>query len=465
MADQMRGDHAGFAGHSYVQTPHLDRLASRGAVFEQVFAQAPICGPSRACIFSGRYVHEHGVWWNGVPIRKDEPLLPEIFRDAGYRTTMAGKLHLAPAQRSFGFEHRELHEELLLDELDLDAYENFLAGRAGPEESTEWFSTTSGVGVCGMDAGLEETFWVADNTCALLEEAGDDPFFHYASFVRPHSPYNPLPEFLDLYRGAAVDAPPFSTGEWEQVPPRVRATAESWGWDELKPKDFQEVRRHYAALCSQVDAGVGKILQTLEATGLADSTLVVFMSDHGDFIGEHGLLYKEHLYDGALHVPLVIAEPGRRRPMRYAGLVETIDVMPTVLELAGVPDPSPGSGRSLVPVLENPARVHREHVLSEWVTHCVNENGKQVREACVDPCVTSVRTDQWKYMHYHGEPGELYDLAADPLERMNRFGEEKTQSVVRDLRNRMPRHLLEASALPDRGKGNPYFQRRLNTTD
>ena len=187
MVDQMRGDCAGFMGHPVVKTSNLDRLAGESVVFENTFAQSPLCGPSRTCLFTGRYVHEHGVWWNGVPYRAGFPLLPEILRQAGYYTSIVGKLHYAPPRHDFGFDVKELHEECLLDGTDLESYEQFLqssdpAGAASASESTEWLNEVSGLGICRMDERREESRWVADRTCRFLKSQPRNPFFLFSSF-------------------------------------------------------------------------------------------------------------------------------------------------------------------------------------------------------------------------------------------------------------------------------------------
>ena len=469
MVDQMRGDCAGFAGHPLVRTPHLDALASRSVVFDRAFTQSPLCGPSRVCLFTGKYVSDHGVWWNGVPLPPDETLLPALLRDAGYQTAIIGKLHFAPPGLSYGFDHAELHEELLLDELGLDAYDRFLAERnppaQGPSPSTQWTNPVSGVGICHMPEELEETRWVADRTCAFLRERVASPFFLFASFIRPHSPYNPLPRFAEPYTDADIAPPPFIPQEWDRVPPRVRATAESWGWDALQPHDFAEVRRHYYGLCSQIDESVGRILKCLQEQGLADDTVVVFGSDHGDFLGEHGLLFKEHLYEGSLHVPLIIHDPrSNGRPARCNSLTETVDIMPTLLELADLPAPPGLRGRSLCPALADPQHQHRSHVFGEWTTHCVNARVREVLDACTETHTAYVRTDRWKYIHYIGEPGELYDLEADPDERDNLYTETGLSAVKDEMEALLPDGLKTSQTLPPPGSDNPYLKEKLTTT-
>ena len=203
MVDQMRGDCAGYMNHPIVQTPQLDRLAARSVVFEKAFVQAPLCAPSRTCHFTGRYVHEHGVWWNGIHFtRSKQHLLPELLQKAGYHTSLIGKLHFSPPQNDFGFDHKLLHEEVLLNGTDLNVYEKFLKSQNPPAKgasaSTVWSIRKAGVGICHMPEELEETRWVADRTCDFLKKQQSAPFFLYTSFIRPHTPYNPLPRYAEL---------------------------------------------------------------------------------------------------------------------------------------------------------------------------------------------------------------------------------------------------------------------------
>ena len=475
-ADQMRADCAGFMGHPLVQTPNLDALASRGMVFGNAFAQSPICTPSRTCLFTGRYVHAHGAWWNGVPMSGERSLLPEILRQAGYHTGLIGKLHFNPQDRSYGFNHRELHEERLPTELS--AYDRFLEAQlklGGTRETdlfaghgsapyTEWSHRAASVGLCKLPEHVEETRWCADRACAFLREQTDSPFFLYASFIRPHSPYNPLPDFAALYEDADISPPPFSREEWDLAPPRIRATARSWGWDKLGPEDFSEVRRHYYALCSQADHNVGRILQALDAQGLADSTLVVFASDHGDFLGEHGLLYKEHLWDGALHVPLIIYDPRRKdNALIYSGLVETIDVMPTLLALLGLPASTEIQGKSLTPIMENPDQVHRDAVFAEFASYSVNKGVHDILRVSKHPDIVSIRTDRWKYIHYVDEDGELYDIREDPGEQRNLFRDPDVRPVREALTSRLLNWRIASGDRTEPQRENSYFGSLLGT--
>jgi len=310
-----------------------------------------------------------------------------------------------------------------------------------------------------MDESTEETRWVADRACALLREQTDQPFFLHASFIRPHSPYNPLPRFAKLYEDVAIDAPPFSREEYDRLPARIRVTADSQGWDKLTSEDFVEMRRHYYALCSQVDENVGRILSCLDEQGLTESTIVVFAADHGDFVGQHGWFGKSHLWDGSLHVPLVICDPRRAGcALRCRGLVETIDVMPTLLDLLGIAIPHAVQGKSLIHVMDEPERRHRDAVFAEFASYSVHRGVHEVLAAGVDPNTVSVRTDQWKYVHYVDEAGELYDLRNDPAERWNLFDNTSAQPIRDALRQQLLTWLIRSNDNSAPERSNSYFR-------
>lgn len=461
MVDQMRGDTLGYAGHPIVRTPNLDALAERGVAFERVFAQSPLCTPSRTCLFTGRYVHGHGAWTNGVPISREATLLPEYLRQNGYDTTMVGKLHLFPTDRDHGFDHKELHEERL--DPAQSGYGAFLdkKGHKGgfPGAMTEW--DTRPVGICRMAEEIEETRWVADRTVSLLQDRSESkqPFFLYSSFLRPHSPFNPLERFARMYDDVEIEAPPFDPSDWDRLPVRVRRYAETKGFDKIAEAEWIKMRKHYYALCTQVDASIGIILEGLEASGLADDTIVVFASDHGEYAGDHGMHGKGHLWDSALHVPFILYDPSNPGDgLRYTGLTELIDIVPSLLDLVGLDTPESVQGRSVIPSIRNGERHHRDAVFAEMVTHTNIPNIYDLLDVCPEPYMVSVRTDRWKYIHYANEVGELYDLEHDPHERHNRFGETETQPVVQEMRFRILDWMMTSNGFSEPDRGNPYMK-------
>ena len=461
MVDQMRGDTLGTMGHPIVKTPNLDAFAERGVLFERTFAQCPLCTPSRASLFTGRYVHGHGAWTNGVPISREATLLPEYLRRSGYDTAMVGKLHQFPTHDDHGFNYKELHEERL--DPAQSAYASFLQreGETGgfPGAQTEWHNRP--IGICRMKEEFEETRWVADRTIAMLNDRckSDQPFFLYSSFLRPHSPFNPLERFARMYDDVEIDSPHFEPSEWNRQPIRVRRYAETKAFDQISTEDWIQIRKHYYALCSQVDASIGAILDALDASVFADDTLVVFASDHGEYMGDHGMHGKGHLWDSVLHVPLILYDPTHPgEGLRYTGLTELIDIVPTILDIVGLDIPVDIQGKSVVPAMYGEARSHRDAVFAEMVTHTNIPNIYDLLDVCPEPYMVSVRTDGWKYIHYADEAGELYNLKKDPGERWNRFGQTETEGIVSELRHRILDWMLETNGFSTPDRENPYMQ-------
>ena len=459
MVDQMRADCLGMMGNSAVQTPNLDALAHRGVAFENVFAQFPICTPSRASIFTGRYVHSHGAWCNGVPISREAILLPEYLRDCGFDTSIIGKLHLFPQESDHGFNYRELHEEHLDD--SLSGYVDFLNrnGQKGglPGNQTDWQNKP--IGICTMDEPYEETRWVANRARNWMREIRKEnqPFFLYSSFLRPHSPYNPLERFARMYDDTKIDPPAFDSEEWDRIPPRHRMYAESKDFNHTS-EEWTQLRLHYYALCTQVDESVGALLQALEDTGLAEDTLVLFTSDHGDYVGDHGLYGKGHPWDSAIHVPLIVYDPtDPGNGVRYPGLVESIDILPSVLDLVGLDIPQAVQGKSFMPAVRGEVEEHRSAVFSETVTHTNAQDVGPLFSVCPERHLITIRTKRWKYIHYVDEPGELYDLDSDPGERRNLIGLPEMTDTIATLRNRILDWTVQSSGFSAPDINNSYL--------
>lgn len=474
MVDQMRADALGFMGNGIVRTPNLDALAERGVVFERAMSQCPLCTPARASLFTGRYVHSHGAWWNGMPVTGDRTLMPEIMMNAGYDTAVIGKLHLHPTDASHGFDHKELHEERL--EPELSAYGAFLAdhGYEGktPRDFTEWENRITGI--CRMPEELEETRWVADRTDAYLanrSEGDDRPFFLFSSFLRPHTPFNPLPRFAELYRGVDVGPPAFTEEERVNLPPRIRTLAEVKGWDRFTTDDWIQMRKYYYALCTQVDEAVGRVLESLERHGYAEHTVIVFTTDHGEFAGDHALIGKGHPWETAVHVPLLVYDPeSKTGATRVRDLVELVDVMPSLLDLLEIETPDTVQGRSFADLIkanrsDGAGATTRRYAFSESMTHSIDAQANRVLEACGHPYLISVRSDRYKYIRYTDEPGELYDLESDPDERNNLFGAPGTGEIVSEHESAILDWLVRTNDFQRPVRGNTYFSGWFDSLD
>jgi arylsulfatase len=473
MVDQMRADMVGYDGNNIVQTPYIDGLAARSTIFERAYSQCPLCTPSRASLFTGRYMRGHGAWWNGMPISGTHVLLPELLRAQDYKTAIIGKLHLNPTAAEHGFDHKELHEERLEDELS--SYGRFLEknGCPGrfPRSFTEWDFVPTGI--CHMPEEIEETRWVADRTDEYLRQARsaanrvadlDRPFFLFSSFIRPHSPYNPLPRFDSLYEGVGIPLPPFAADEYETLPPRIREFEAIKGWDKFSPEEWLLLRRRYYALCSQVDDGVGRVLESLERYGFSDNTVVIFTSDHGDFVGDHGIMGKGHPWESALRVPLIVYDPDvDKSPVRMTDLVELVDVMPSLLDALDIDVPDCVQGKSFLPSIREARagvtdrRPHRDVAIAETVTHSIDDQVFRVLDACENRYLISIHSERYHYIRYTNEIGELYDLETDPDERKNLFQIPEYSPVVVELEKRILDWFVTTDEFQTPDPDNSYF--------
>lgn len=377
--DQQRWDAIGAAGNPEIQTPNLDRLAGSGTRFSHHFVQNPVCMPSRASFLSGQYPETLGLSRMGVPLPEDSWLLPRYLGAYGYRRANIGKLHALPhANRDhrlphphFGFDHLEISDEPGPYE---DAYRAWVRAIAPeyldaislglPPSATVWQRTmgmTDGilhprerfpkraVPFPGPD-DLTHTAFVSERTRAFIAQQGEQPWLCIAGFYSPHSPWIVPRRYLDLYDPATLTLP-------------LDAARKPFG-DDLSNRDSLDVARSddelrsathgYYAMVSEVDDHVGRILAELDARGLADDTMVIFTSDHGEWLGKYGRYGKGHPADDAVsRVPLLIRHPGiagAQLPV-VDTIVEAVDVLPTILDAAAIPIPPALQGQSLLPLL------------------------------------------------------------------------------------------------------------------
>lgn len=477
MADQLRYDCVGANGNRIIKTPHLDRLAEQSANFSNAFVQAPVCVPSRASFFTGRYPHSHRNRVNYTPLAASEVLLPARLKAAGYRTAIVGKSHLyyhypptAEEARLTGFELVDLHDGVpftdpwsayaqwrqVNDPLRNIPYRRLARTvpqlRAGlPAGANPWRAA--------IDECFTDTSWTGLRTRERLKELAADgqPFFLFCSFWKPHSPYEVSVPFDSMYSDVEIPLPESETLETiGKLPPPLqklilRGKKPEYDMDRAQ---LQWLYRSYYGTVSHLDREVGLILDALKEAGIDDNTLVVFTSDHGDQLLEHGLTGKNVFFEASIHVPLMICWANRVRPGRYDALVESVDVLPTLLELAGLPEPENCQGRSLLPICSDSRRAAetRDAVFSENVIPEVITSGnldfsfakgagvKGVRH----PDAKMVRTRRWKYIYYPDGYEELYDMQNDPHERQNLAADPARKLIVDDLRQRLLNWLITA---------------------
>ena len=470
MTDQQRYDCVGANGNKIIQTPNLDRLAAGAANFSRAYIQAPVCVPSRASFFNGRYAHAHRNRVNYTPIKADEVLLPALLQQAGYRTGLVGKLHLyyrypptsAEAGR-IGFDRVEMHDGVRFT----DRWSDYVTWRNArdPLKQIHYRALAAEVpklagrlpaGTNPFRAAIDEEFtdttWTGQRARAFLRDfAGrDDPFFLFASFWKPHSPFEVPKPFDSLYNDIDIPLPkPETLEEIRRLPPPLvklilRGSSPPYDMDRRR---LEWIYRSYYGAITHIDREVGLILATLAETGQENETIVVFCSDHGDQLLEHGLMGKNVFFEASTRVPLVMRYPPRIKPQQYDNLVETIDVLPTLLDLAGVPQPYHCHGRSLVPLVgdarqgwQNREAVFSENIIPEIITagsmDFQFEKGKGVK-GIRHPDAKMVRTERWKYNYYPEGFAELYDLANDPLEQRNLAGEPEHRPIESEMKERI----------------------------
>ncbi len=424
--DQQRWDTIRSLGNEHIRTPHLDRLVASGVAFENAYCQSPICTPSRAGFLTGMYPSAvHGCMngndlWDGAA-----PLVTKTLADAGYDCGLAGKFHLSGAQgrieprvedgyRIFHWSHHP-HD----DWPEGHAYIDWLESKG-----KDYDSIYKRLGYIPTE--LHQTTWCADRAIDFMNESRSKPWLFSLNCFDPHSPFDPPQEWLDHYPEADMPGPLFRESDLAaqerlkdvafQRPPRRP--------EEMNAKSYQA---KYYAMIELIDHNVGRMLDALEESGQLRNTVVIFTSDHGETLGDHGLLLKGcRFYESLVHVPLVISWPGRfEEGLRSKALVELTDLAPTLLELAGLGVPGSMHGRPLTAILKgesSPAR-HREFVRSECYRAL----------AGVQSFGTMLRSERYKQVVYHGHGlGELFDLEADPGEFDNLWDDQRMAEVRHD---------------------------------
>jgi choline-sulfatase len=410
MADQLAAGVLPFYGGP-ADAPNLARLAEQSVVFDHAYCVAPLCAPSRAALLSGRLSSATGTYDNGAEFAASIPTVAHHLRARGYATCLAGKMHFIGPDQLHGFEER----------LTTDVYTaglDWIADWSLPlSERLPWYHDMSSV----LDAGVSEATLqldydeeVAFQSVRKLYDFGrarDRPFFFLVSFTHPHDPYEIPARYWDPYEGRAIPEPAVPPLPLDEHDAHSRRVLEMCGTDavEIDETLAARARRAYYAAVSYVDDKVGALLDAVAATGLADDTIIVFASDHGDMLGERGLWYKMTFFEDSARVPFFVYEPDRKTAARIEENVSLLDLLPTFVELAGetpVAPPDPRTGRSLVPLLHGDMLAPRP-VIAEYLA-----------EGARAPCVM-IKDGELKYIHSPIDPELLYDLSADPLELTN----------------------------------------------
>jgi arylsulfatase len=466
VTDQHRADHLGCYGNPIVRTPNIDRLAREGMVFTESYVANPVCMPNRASLFTGCYPKVHGVRENGIALRPGRLTLPEVLRRRGYATASFGKIHLAPfgtprgddCQDYESAECRERWEEggdlpvpyhglehvYLVGghghyafghyKKELDANHPGAFDKLQKEHALEPPTGALECWKASIPADLHYNSAIADKTIEYLGSRDRNrPFFVWCSFPDPHHPFSPPRPYCDLYAPESVPfAPTRREGEIDDLPPYVRACYEGRcetggsGGDisQVTDNHYREIHALTYGMISMVDDSIGRVVAALEAAGDLDGTVILFLSDHGDLMGDHWLIKKgPFLFRSLVRVPTIWRLPGAVRPgVRTSARVSAVDLMPTLMDMVGVPLPDGVQGRSYRRVLSGEAGAHRDWTYIEYDESYLTDRLRQIR------------SPEWSLTYYaNNDYGMLFDLSSDPGELHNLWDRPEYRSVKQDL--------------------------------
>ena len=419
----------GCAGHPVIQTPTLDQLADAGVRFTRAYSGNPVCIPARRSLMTGTTSRTHGDRCFAERLEMpDVPTLARTFREAGYQAYAVGKLHVYPQRSRIGFDDVMLHEESRHHlGLSADDYEQFLAeaGYPGQPGTHAMGNNTYTNRPWHLPEHCHPTNWMVRETCRYIRRRDPTrPAFWYVSFNHPHPPLAPLRDYLEMYRQLDVDQP--VVGDWaadrDALPYALRLRSQ----DAMRYNDDQiaAARRAFYALCTHIDHQIRLIIGTLREEGLLDDTIIALTCDHGDMLGNHGLWAKRVFYEWSANIPMIVVPAAGDRRLGHHRvddrLVELRDVMPTLLDLAGIRIPDTVEGISML------GDKRREYLFGE------------LDEA--DTATRMVHDGRWKLIYYAvGNRFQLFDVQGDPLETRDLADEPEHAP----LRERLTRILVE----------------------
>jgi arylsulfatase A-like enzyme len=482
MCDQLRNDYLSCYGHPVLKTPNIDALAARGVLFNRAYVQSPICGPSRMSTYTGRYVISHGSTWNGVPLKVGEYSLGDYLRPLGMRVAVTGKTHMTPDTEGMtrlgidpqsligvhvsqcGFEPYDRYDGVHPDGLrERPRYSDYLQSK-GYDGSNPWdrwaasgeddegrivsgFFMRHASRQARVEESDSETPYVTSRAMDFIAETGERPWCLHLSYIKPHWPYIAPAPYHNMY--GAADVIPALRSPNERVDPHPiyksfmnERVSRVFSRDDVR----ETVIPVYMGLIKQIDDQIGRLTEFLERQGRLKDTLIVFTSDHGDYLGDHWLGEKELFHDVSVRVPLIVVDPSpaadKARGTACDALVEMIDLAPTFLDVLGADIPHHRlEGRSILPLLrgESPSG-WRQYVISEY-DYSLRLARSDYDVPIQDCHMTMLADERWSYIYAPDFPPLLFDRQTDP----NEFTDLGRDSAHENVRQLMKRRLLEWS--------------------
>jgi choline-sulfatase len=419
-SDQHSFRFSGYAGHPLVQTPNLDRLAASGTVFESAYCGSPVCVPSRACLATGMYPSDSSSFCNSTVWDGSQPVWATYLQDAGYRCRAVGKLDLNDDFATGFDEIRTSHGHRHRPDIT-SLFRRPPIYRVGEREGVDGRSRVK-------RHSDEKT---AETAIEFIHSADSQPWATWVGFNQPHSPFIGLQKYYDLYPPDDIDMPREEDLEKQHLV--YQALRHFKRVANPIPEDrVRRARSGYYAMVTELDEYIGRLMDAVESAGQVENTIVIYTSDHGETLGEHGLWYKNNLFEDAAHIPLVVSGPGIPSGQRIDTIVSHVDLIATLLEWADAPPPEGLRGHSLTSLLGGDGQPHPGFAYTESHSEG-NVTGSYM-----------IRKEEWKYIYFTWYEPLLFNLKDDPGETRNRAEDPECQPILRELDD-----ILRAQVDPD----------------
>lgn len=476
MCDQLRQDYLSCYGHSTLSTPNIDSLAKRGVLFSNAYCQSPICAASRTSFYSGRYVSSHGVMGNNDAAHLDEVMIGDYLMPLGFRSAVVGKTHChknlaeitrlgidtdsdyAKASQTGGFEPFESHEGLYPDPIlpkNL-GYLDFLKRQGYPGPNPWDRCANSGIDAEGnrhsgwalrsakypaaIDEAHSETAYTTRRAMDFIDQAGNQPWCLHLSYIKPHWPIIAPAPYHNMYGSEDIQPVVCDRRELEYPHPVYQAFTQTKYSRSYARQDVRDtVIPVYMGLIRQIDDHLGRLFDFLRQRDLDGNTLIVFTTDHGDYLGDHWLGEKDLFHDVSAKVPMIIVDPREQadstRGKVNDAFIESVDILPSFVEFAG------GSvcrerveGRSLIPLLQGQEPEWRNYTISE-IDYSDRDPRRTLQLEPYQSRAIMVRNQQWKYIYHLAFRPQLFDLKTDPDELIDLGDNDKYRGICADMKD------------------------------
>ncbi len=449
MADQMGTHMANCYGNKDVIMPNIDFLAENGIILKNNYIQSPVCMPSRISIFTGKYPSACGMTRNGIPMRDDEITLPYTLKMAGYNTSAFGKLHfrnecisMNPIEGNkcefdsessyFGFETVRLtaegfhgpYERYVKDKFP--QYADIVLNQHNPVNMQ--INNVADGWILDAPKEAMQTYWIADKTIDYINQQDDKPFFTVCSFPDPHHPFCALREYYELYKDVKLEQRKTPFLNKEDVAKEVYNQYKSSNYSSYSEEEWEQIRKIAYAKITFIDDQIGRIIKAVKEKGFEDNTIFIFTTDHGEMLGEHNMLYKgAYHFDELLHTPFIFYSKSHFKACEILSLTQTLDLMPTILDLAGVDIPPQVQGESMLPLLKGEIANGHESILCEH--HNTN----------------TLITKEWKIsVRIDGDTGMLFNRKKDPNEQKNLWNNKDYSEIKTELTTKLVAAMMSA---------------------